>query len=195
MQKSVRAPSCHDNVHACALKFFFPYPLHNLDLRCNFLICGYRIFLSLRCIIYYPRTMYAYDLCIYFYFSFVSTLWRHFFASTLYPVLSPYVSTLDSILSTLVYMLDSIYSWFDLTLTTFPTGIDSHLQMSIIRRYYGFLRLYEILPLLKYKLLVPPPRMMHVTAQLNQMFLWNMFCITNVTKFKWWEMDSINIIF
>ena len=74
----------------------------------------------------YPQTMSAYDLCISFPFSFVSTLWRHFFipfsfVSTLYPVLYPSVSTLYSIPSPPVFMLDSISSWFDPTLTKFPT--------------------------------------------------------------------------
>ena len=52
-------------------------------------------------------------------------MWRHFlpfsFVSTFYPVLSPSISTLDSILSPPVSVLESISSWFDLTLTTFPT--------------------------------------------------------------------------
>ena len=41
----------------------------------------------------------------------------------MYPILSPYVSTLDSILSPHISMFDLISSWFDLTLTTFPTPI------------------------------------------------------------------------
>ena len=43
------------------------------------------------------------------------------FVSTLYPVLSPSVSNMDSIISPPVSMLESISSWFDLTLSTFPT--------------------------------------------------------------------------
>ena len=114
----------------------------NSDLRRNFLICGYGIFPSLRRAMSYPRTMSAYDLCIYFPFPFVSTLWRHCFVpfsfvSTLYPVLSPSVSTLDSILSPPVSMLDSISSWFDLTLTTFLTG------------YYWFASIYTCKQMIK----------------------------------------------
>ena len=98
----------------------------NSDLRRNFLICGYGVFMSLGHTMSFMQTMSAYDLCIYFYFYFVSTKWRHFFVpfsffSTLYPFLSRSVSTLDSIISPPAYMLDSISSWFDLTLTTFTT--------------------------------------------------------------------------
>ena len=65
---SVRAPS-HVSSHIHYI---------NSDLRHNFFICGYGIFPSLRSTISYPRTMSAYDLCISFPLSFVSTLWRHF---------------------------------------------------------------------------------------------------------------------
>ena len=92
----------------------------------HFLICGYVIFPSLCRTISYLRNMSAYDFCISVYFSFVSLLWRRFFLPfsfvyTLYPVLYPSVSTLYSIPSPPVFMLDSISSWFDPTLTTFPT--------------------------------------------------------------------------
>ena len=122
MTTSMRAPSWNDDVRACALTNLFSYS----DLRHYFLICGYEIFPSLLGTISYPQTMSVYDLCITFSFSFVSTLWRHFFVpfsllSTLYPIMSPYVSTLDLILYPPVSMLDSISSWFCLTLTTFPT--------------------------------------------------------------------------
>ena len=50
----------------------------NSDLCRYFLICGYGIFPSLWCTISYPRTMYTYDLWIYFSSYFVSTLYRHF---------------------------------------------------------------------------------------------------------------------
>ena len=109
---SMHAPSRHANICVCALKFWYHIHYVNSDLRRNFLIDGYGIFLSLRRIISYPQTMSAYDLCISFIF---------FFVSTLYPILYPSVSTLDSILYPPVSMLDSIYYWFDLTLTTFPT--------------------------------------------------------------------------
>ena len=124
MTTSVRAPSWHDDVHTCTLMFLSHVQYIPSDLRCNFIIFGYGIFLSLhftilicgRCL----RTTYPFV----FYFSFVSTMWRHFFlfsfVSTLYRVLSPCVSTMDSVLSPPVSMLESISSWFDLTLTTFP---------------------------------------------------------------------------
>ena len=122
---SMRAPSWHCDVRACAIKRFVPYPLHKFRLTSSFYYCGYGIIPSLRHSMSYSRNMSAYDLCISFPFFFVSTLWRHVFVpfsfvSTLYPVLSPSVSTLDSILSPPVSMLDLISSWFDLTLTTFP---------------------------------------------------------------------------
>ena len=105
-----------------------PYHIHhiNSDVRRHFLICGYGVFLYLRCAMSYLKTMYTYYLCISCPFSFVSTLWRKFFApfsfvSMLYPVLSPSVSTLDSIFTPPVSMLDSISSRFDLILTTFIT--------------------------------------------------------------------------
>ena len=126
MATSVRAPSWHDDVRACALTFLYHINCVNSDLRRHFLIDGYGIFPSLRRAKSYPRTMSVYDLCISFPFSFVSTLWRYFFVpfpfvSTFYPVLSPSVSTLDYILSPPVSMLDSISSWFDLNLTKFTT--------------------------------------------------------------------------
>ena len=100
----------------------------NADLCCRFLICGYGIFLPLRHTISYPRTMSAYDLCIYFSLPFVSILWRHFFVpfsfvSRLYPVLYPSVSTLGLIPSTPLSMLNLISSLFDLTLTKYPTPL------------------------------------------------------------------------
>ena len=122
---SVHAPSWHDNVHACALTFLYHIHYVNSDLRHNFCIDGCVVFLSLRFAKSYPRTISLYDLCIYFPFSFLSTLWRLFFVpfsfvSTPYPVLSPSVSTLDSILSPPVSMLESISYCFDLNLTIFP---------------------------------------------------------------------------
>ena len=112
---SVCAPSWHDDVRVCALTRFVPYPLHNSDLCRHFLFCGYGIFPSLLHANSYPHNMSAYDLCVYFPFSFVSMLWRHYFVpfafvSTLYHVLSISVSTLDSILSPPVFMLESICS-------------------------------------------------------------------------------------
>ena len=115
---SVRAPSWHEDVHTVL------YHIHyvNSDLRCDFPIDGYRIFPSLRRDKSYPQTMSAYDLCVYFPFPFVCTLWKHFFVpfsfvSEFYPVLYPSVSMLDLILSPPVSMLDSIYYWFDLKLS------------------------------------------------------------------------------
>ena len=109
---SVRALSWNDNLRACALAFLYNIHYVNSDLRRHFLIYDYGIFPSLRRTISYPRNMSVYALFIYFYFSFVSTL---------YLVLSLSFSTLDSIISPPVSMLDSISSWFDLTLTAFPT--------------------------------------------------------------------------
>ena len=114
MMACVCAPSCiSSHIHHI-----------NSEVRRHFLICDYGICSSLLCTISYPWNMFTYNLCIFFPFSFVSKIWRHFFVpfsfiSTLYPVLYPSVSTLDSILSPPVSMLDSISSWFDLTLTTF----------------------------------------------------------------------------
>ena len=98
----------------------------NSDLRCHFLIFCYGIFMSLRRSKSYQRNMSAYNLCIFFPFSLVSTMWRHFFVplsfvSTLYPVLYTSFSNLDSIISPHVSMLESISSWFDPNFTTFPT--------------------------------------------------------------------------
>ena len=122
---SVRAPSWHDDVHACAHTVLYHIHYINSDLRCDFPIVGYGIFPPLRRAKSYPRTLSAYDLCISFPFSFPSTLWRHFFVpfsfvSILYPVLYLSVSTLNLILSPPVSMLDSIYYWFDLKLTKSP---------------------------------------------------------------------------
>ena len=98
----------------------------NSDLRRHFFICGYGIFPSLSSSMSYPWNMSAYHLCISLSFSFIYTLWRHFFVlfsfvSTLYHVLSPSVSTLDLILSPPVSMLDLVFSWFDLISNIFPT--------------------------------------------------------------------------
>ena len=109
---SVREPSWDDDVQSCALTFSYHIYHVNSDFRCNFLNNGYDTFTSLRQTTYYLWTMSAYNLCIYFYFSFVSTL---------YPVLYHSVSTLHLSISPPVSMLDSIYFWFDLTLTTFTT--------------------------------------------------------------------------
>ena len=115
MTAYVRAPS----------RFSSHIHYKNSDLRCHFIICGYGICLYLRHTLSYPRTIYAYDLWISFSFSFVSTVWRHFFpfsfVSKLYPILPPSVSTLYSIIYPPVSILDSIYYWFDPTLTTFTT--------------------------------------------------------------------------
>ena len=113
----------------------------NSDLLFHFLICGYGIFLSLRCAMSYLRTMYTYDLCISFPFSFISKLWRHFFVpfsffSALYTVLSLSVSTLDSILSPPVSVLDSIYSWFGLTVTAFPSVRGQYMQVLLDKIKY-----------------------------------------------------------
>ena len=102
---SVREPPWDDNVQSCALTFSYHIHYVNSDLRCHFLNNGYGVFPSLRCTTYYMRTMYAYNLCIYFYFSFISML---------YPVLYHSVSTLHSCISPPVSMLDSIYFWSDL---------------------------------------------------------------------------------
>ena len=123
---SVCAPSWHDNLFAFALTFLYHIHYINSDFRRHFLIDGYGVFPSSRRAKSYPRIISAYDLWISFPFSFVSTLWRHFFVPfsfvyTLHPVLSPSVSTLDSILAPYVSMLDLIFSWFDLNLTTIPT--------------------------------------------------------------------------
>ena len=76
---SVRAPSWNDNVRACALTRFVPYKLHKFRLTLSFsYLCLLHIYPSLRRAISYPRIMSAYNLCIYFPFSVVSTLWRHF---------------------------------------------------------------------------------------------------------------------
>ena len=127
---AVSATSWYDDVRACALTFLYHMHYVNSDLRRHFIIDSYGIFPSLRRAKSYPRTMSAYNLCIYFLFSFVSTLWRHFFVPfsfvfTLYPILSYYVSMLDLIICPSVFMLYSISSWFDLNLTTFPTIISA----------------------------------------------------------------------
>ena len=61
----------------CAPSHIFSH-IHylNSDLRCNFLICGYVIFMSLHCNISYLRNMSMYNLCIYFTFPLVSMIWR-----------------------------------------------------------------------------------------------------------------------
>ena len=62
----------------------------NLGLRCNFIICGYGFLPSLHREISYLRTISVYDLWIYFYFSFVSTLQRLFtYHFTLYAISCP----------------------------------------------------------------------------------------------------------
>ena len=114
-------------MYVCApSRVFFHIHYINSYLRCHFHICRYGIFPFLRCAKYYPRTMSAYDLCISFPYSFVSTLWRHFFVpfvfvSTLYPGLSLSISMLYLILPPPVSMLDSLadlhkymaFKWFN----------------------------------------------------------------------------------
>ena len=63
---------------------------------------------------------------------------------TLYPVLSPSVSSLDSIISPPVSMLDSISSWFDLTLTTFPTVWKEKIFKQVIK-YVSYIHIKIIL--------------------------------------------------
>ena len=95
--KSVRAPSCNENVCAWALTFSYHIHYVNSYLRCHFFIDGYGFFPSLHRTISYQWTMYAYNLCIKLYFSFVSTI---------YPFLTPTVSTLVLILPYSISTLD-----------------------------------------------------------------------------------------
>ena len=102
MTTSVRAPSWHDNVRVCALTVFVLSSLNIFsDLRHHFLNDGYGIFPYLFRTISYPRSMFAYKLCIY--------------------VSSPYISTLDSVSSPSISTLDSIPYLFDKILTKFTT--------------------------------------------------------------------------
>ena len=77
---------------------------------------------------------------LFFSFSSVFMLWRYLFVpfsfvSTLYPIISPYVSNLYLILSHPFSMLESMSSWFDTTLTAFPTHslveVDPNLRVSM----------------------------------------------------------------
>ena len=110
---SVRALSLHDNICTCDLTFSYHVHYIYSDLRRHFLIDGYGIFPSSSCTVSHPRTMSAYDLYISFYLYFVPTM---------YPVLYTSISTLFLIPSPTVSILDTISSWFDLTLTKFPTA-------------------------------------------------------------------------
>ena len=95
------------------MRLHFLYNIYyvNLDLRPHFLIDRYEIFMSIRRTISFPRTIYMYDLFMYFSISFFSAL---------YPILSITVSTLNSIFPLSVSMFYSSYSLFKLTVTTFP---------------------------------------------------------------------------
>ena len=101
MKKSVHVLSLNYDVCACALTVFYYIHYINSDLRRNFIINGYGIFLYLCLTISYPRTMSAYDL--------------------LFSVSSTVVSMLYSVFYTSVSTLDSIPSSFDSTLTIFST--------------------------------------------------------------------------
>ena len=78
VRTSVSEPSWHDDVCVCTLTFLYHIHYVNSDLRRYFFNDGYDIFMSLDCAKSYPRTMSAYNLCIYFPFFFVSPLWRYF---------------------------------------------------------------------------------------------------------------------
>ena len=130
---SVRAPSWHDDVCACALTRFVPYRLHKFNLRHHFHICGYSIFPYLNCAYSYPPTMSAYNLSLYF----SSMLWRHCFVPfpiffTLYPVISTFISTMDSIISPPDIMLDSNLYWFEVNLTKFSTNISQVISICFV---------------------------------------------------------------
>ena len=87
-------------------RFLYHTRYINSDLRRHFLIDGYGIFLFLYCTISYSRNMFAYDLLLYVY--------------------SNFFSTLDYVFSSSVYMLDLIPSLFETKLPTFPTHGPSH---------------------------------------------------------------------
>ena len=109
---SLCAPSWHETVCACALTFFVPYPLHKFIL--TFSYSYWWIWnISVLTLYHLLSTDYVYIWLVYcFIFIFISMM---------YPVIFPTVSTLDLILPLYVFLLYYNMSFFELTLTTFPS--------------------------------------------------------------------------
>ena len=123
---SVHALSWHDNVRACAFTRFVPYPLCKFILTSSFSylwLWNLSVLTSFHVLsAEYVRIRLVHLFSFFLRLHAVETFFVPFsFVSMLYPVLYPYVSTLYLIISPPVSMLDSVSSWFDLTLTTFPT--------------------------------------------------------------------------
>ena len=107
---SVRLLPWNNNVHACALTFFVPYPLCKFRITSSFSYWW----------IWHISVLMLYHLLSADYVR-IKLVNLFSFVSTMYPVPSPTLSTLDFIIPPSVSMLDLNYSLCEITFTTFPT--------------------------------------------------------------------------